>query len=166
MRKRKLINNLFNCIYIIIVLLFISDWFLNFEIKNEGLKLFVLYGTLFLTVPILIWNYIVLRPRFISTAIPIIMLILIFVIGPTKILFSVSVWKTQTILFENGHLKFMTIEHQTKDIGALGYKDRMVQVTNIASLFMIINEVPNNIDAKNEWVEVNRYINQQKLKNP
>jgi len=166
MRKRKFINILLNCIYIIIVLLFISDWFTNFEIKSEGLKLFVQYGTLFATVPILIWNYTVSKPRFISISIPVIMLIVIFIIGSTKILFSMSVWKTQTVLFENGHLKFMTIEHQKKDFGALGYNDRTVKVTNIGGLFMIINKIPDNIETKIEWIEVNRYINEQGIKIP
>lgn len=77
-----------------------------------------------------------------------------------------SVWKTQTVLFENGHLKFMTIEHQKKDFGALGYSDRTVKVTNIGGLFMIINKIPDNIETKIEWIEVNRYINEQGIKIP
>lgn len=90
----------------------------------------------------------------------------ILVIGPMKILFSTGTWRTQTILYQNGHLSFKTVEFQMQDIGALGYNRRTVEVIYLTPLFILTSEVPNDIDKRVEWVKVDKEINELGLKFP
>jgi hypothetical protein len=83
-----------------------------------------------------------------------------------KILFSSGAWRTQTILFQNGHLSFKTVEFQMQDIGALGYNKRTVEVIYLTPLFMLTSEVPNDIDKRVEWIKVERDVNELGLKEP
>lgn len=90
----------------------------------------------------------------------------ILVIGPMKILFSIGTWRTQTILYQNGHLSFKTVEFQMQDIGALGYNRRTVEVIYLTPLFILTSEVPNDIDKRVEWVKVDKDVNELGLKFP
>ena len=63
-------------------------------------------------------------------------LIGILIIGPMKIIFSSGSWKTQTIIYQNGHLNFKKVEFQMQDVGALGYKKRTVEITYLTKLFL------------------------------
>jgi hypothetical protein len=83
-----------------------------------------------------------------------------------KILFSSGAWRTQTILFQNGHLSFKTVEFQMQDIGALGYNKRTVEVIYLTPLFMLTSEVPNDIDKRVEWIKVEKDVNELGLKEP
>jgi len=83
-----------------------------------------------------------------------------------KILFSSGAWRTQTILYQNGHLTFKKVEFQMQDIGALGYNKRTVEVIYLTPLFMLTSEVPNDIDKRVEWIKVDKDINELNLKFP
>jgi len=83
-----------------------------------------------------------------------------------KFIFSTGAWRTQTILYQNGHFSFKTVEYQMQDIGALGYNKRTVEVFYLTPLFMITNEIPNDIDKKVEWVKVDKDVNELELKFP
>lgn len=83
-----------------------------------------------------------------------------------QILFSTGAWRTQTVLYQNGHLNFNTVEFQMQDVGALGYNKRTVEVIYLTSFFMITNEVPNDIDKKIEWVRVGKDVNELGIKFP
>ncbi len=83
-----------------------------------------------------------------------------------KILFSSGAWRTQTILYQNGHLSFKTVEFQMQDVGALGYNKRTVEVFYLTPLFMITSEVPTDIDKRVEWVKVDKDLNELELKSP
>ena len=83
-----------------------------------------------------------------------------------KILFSTGAWRTQTILYQNGHLSFKTVEFQMQDIGALGYNNRTVEVFYLTPFFMLTNEVPKEIDKRVEWVKVDKDVNELGLKFP
>lgn len=91
---------------------------------------------------------------------------LILVVGPMKILFSTGAWHTQTILYQNGHLSFKTVEFQMQDVGALGYNERTVEALYLTPLFMITSKVPKDIDKRVEWVKVDKDVNELKLKFP
>ena len=80
------------------------------------------------------------------------------IVGPLKIIFSTSAWQTKTILYSNGHSSFKTIEFQTQDMGALGYNKRTVEVLYLTDFFMIINEIPLDIDKKVEWIKADKAI--------
>lgn len=83
-----------------------------------------------------------------------------------KILFSTGAWRTQTILYENGHLRFKAVEFQMQDVGALGYNKRTVEVFYLTPFFMITSEVPNDIDKRVEWIKVDKEVNELGLKFP
>ncbi len=51
-------------------------------------------------------------------------------------------------------------------IGARGYNKRTVEVIYLTPLFMLISEVPNDIDKRVEWVKVERNVNELGLKEP
>ena len=97
---------------------------------------------------------------------PLILVAFIVVKGPTLILFSTGAWQTQTILYQIEDLKFNMVELQMQDNGAMGYHKRTVEVVYLTNLFIIVKEVPDNIDKRAEWIRVNEDINELGLKFP
>lgn len=150
-------------------MLFLLVSLTSFDIKNQAVKSFVYFGILIETPLILIWNALAFKPtkrKIIGTILPALILTMMLIVGPMKILFSTGAWQTQTILYQNGHLSFKTVEFQMQDVGALGYNNRTVEVFYLTPLFMIISEVPNDIDKRVEWVKVDKEINELELKFP
>ena len=150
-------------------MLFILDSLTSLDIKSQTLKSFVYFGLLIGTPLTLIWNAIALattRRKIIWTILPTAILTMILITGPMKFLFSTGAWRTQTILYQNGHLSFKTVEFQMQDVGALGYNKRTVEVFYLTPLFMIASEVPNDIDKRVEWVKVDNNVNELELKQP
>jgi len=162
-------TKILNIIYGLTVVLFLLDSLTSFDIKSQNIKSFVYFALLIGTPLTLIRNAWVIKTRngkMIGTVFPTIVLILILVAGPMKILFSTGAWRTQTILYQNGHLSFNTVEFQMQDVGALGYNNRTVEVFYLTPLFMITSEVPSDIDKRVEWVKVDKEINELELKFP
>lgn len=149
------------------ILLFLLDGFTSFDIKNQTLKSFAYIGFLIQTPIILIWNYFVIKTtnsRIIGTIYPMMFLILIFVLNPMKILSSSNAWRTQTIIYQNRHLSFKTIEFQMQDVGARGYNRRKVEVLYLTPMFTITSEIPSDIGQRIEWEKVEKDINELGLK--
>lgn len=162
-------TKILNIIYGLTVVLFLLDSLTSFDIKSQSIKSFVYFGLLIGTPLTLILNAWVIKTRngkIIGTVFPTIVLILIVVVGPMKILFSSGSWRTQTILYQNGHLSFKTVEFQMQDVGAFGYNKRTVEVFYLTPFFMITSEVPNDIDKRVEWVKVDKDVNELGLKFP
>ena len=158
-----------NFIYGLAVVLFLFDSLTSFDIKSQGLKTFVYIGLLIGTPLTLIWNAFTIKPRnrkIIWTILPTAILIFILIVGPMKLYFSTGAWRTQTILYQNGHLSFKAIEFQMQDVGAFGYNKRTVQVFYLTPLFMITSEVPTDIEKRIEWVKVDKEVNELGLKFP
>ena len=104
----KTVTTIINILYVTVVVLFLFDRQSHFEIKSQFIKSFVYLGLLIGTPFVLIWNVFVFKTRrrkILGLMLPILILILIFIIGPLKILFSASAWRTQTILYQNENLK-------------------------------------------------------------
>lgn len=72
-------------------------------------------------------------------------------------------WKTQTVLYENGHFDFKTIEFQMQDKGALGYNRRIVEVTKLTDFLKIIEPVDTS-KIELPWIKVDKDINELGLK--
>jgi hypothetical protein len=162
-------TKILNIIYGLTVVFFLLDGLSSFDIKSQSIKSFVYFGLLIGTPLTLLWNFIVIKTktkRVIGTAFPTIVLALILVVGPMKILFSTGAWQTQTILYQNGHLSFKTVEFQIQDVGALGFNKRTVEVFYLTPFFMTTSEVPNDIDKRVEWVKVDKHVNELGLKSP
>ena len=122
MRTKKYISIILNGIFVLIILMIVLDGLTGFEIKNQSIKSFTYFGILILTPLTLIWNLLTFKTRkkkIFAVAIPILILIGILIVGPMKIAFSSSAWRTQKILYQNGHLTFNKVEFQMQDVGAL-----------------------------------------------
>jgi hypothetical protein len=112
-------------------MLFLLDLFTYFEIKNQFIRSLCILSLLVSIPFIFIWNLFILKPnktKILGLILPTLIVIVISIIGPMKIIYSLTAWKTQTILYQNGHLRFNRIEYQMKDLGALGYNRRTIQV--------------------------------------
>ena len=158
-----------NIVYCLIVLLFLLDGLTSSDIKSQDIKSFVYFGVMGGTPLALIWNFFAINnktKRIIWTVFPAIILVFILIIGPMKIMFSSGAWRTQTILYQNRHLSFKTVEFQMQDVGALGYNKRTVEVFYLTPLFMITSKTPNDIKKRVEWVKVDEDVNELGLKFP
>ncbi len=158
MNKLRSITIFFNGLYVFVALLFVSDSLTKLEISNDTMKFLVYYGIVFLTVPLLIWNLISLKPRFIGMSVPALVLVLILIIGPMEILARTSTWQTKEIQYESRIFGFIKIAYQMQDNGALGYNHRTVQIIEIAGLLAIVTKIPVHIDTQTQWQPVHRQI--------
>jgi hypothetical protein len=162
-------TKILNIIYGLTVVLFLFDSLTSFDIKSQDLKTFVYIGLLIGTPLTLIWNAVTIKPRnrkIIWTILPTAILIFILIVGPMKLYFSTGAWRTQTILYQNGHLTFKTIEFQMQDVGTFGYNKRTVEVFYLTPLFMITSEFPTDINKRIEWVKVDKDVNELGIKFP
>lgn len=162
-------TKILNIIYGLTIVLFLLDSLTSFDIKSPIIKSFVFFGFSLGTPLILIWNAVIIKTisrKIIWTILPTAILVMILIVGPLKVLFEPGPWRTQTILYQNGHLSFKTVEFQMQDIGGLGYNKRTVEVFYLTPLFMITSEVPTDIDKRVEWVKVDKYVNELELKFP
>lgn len=113
-----------------------------------------------------LWTFKTSKWKIIGSTIPTLTLIGILIIGPIKIAFSASTWRTQKVIYQNGHLSFKKVEFQMQDVGALGYNKRTVEVIYLTDLFMIVSPVEKDIDKRVEWVKVYKEVNELGLKFP
>jgi|SRR5690554_836054 len=159
----KKIAKILNIIFSLSFGLFLLDLLPNFDIKNQLIKSFVYIFSTYGSVLIILIN---LQQKLnkLTLIFPTIGVLGIFFIGPFKILNAKSAWKTQTIIYQNGHLANKTIEFQLQDIGSRGYNKREVETFYLTKHFMIIAEVPKDIENRVEWVKVNEEINELNLK--
>ena len=160
---------LLNSILVLIVFLFLLDVLSSFEIKSQAVKSFTYFGVIILTPLTLIWNIMSSKGRrrkFIAAAFPFLVLTGILIVGPMKIVFSSSAWKTQKIVYQNQKITFKKVEFQMQDAGALGYNRRTVEVTYLTDFFMIVEPTENGIAKEGEWVKVDKEINELGLKTP
>ncbi len=67
-------------------------------------------------------------------------------------------------MYQNRHLANKTIEHQLQDVGAFGYNKRDVETFYLTKHFMIIAEVPKDIETRIEWIKINKEVNELNLK--
>jgi hypothetical protein len=87
------------------------------------------------------------------------------ILGPFIIswLDPMGAWKTQTIIYNHGHLKCKTIEFQMQDKGSIGYNRRIVEVTKLAGFLRITEPIDTN-KLGLPWIRVDKDINELKLK--
>jgi len=166
---KKHISRVLNVVFILTVVLFMLDNVPSFDIKNQVLKSFTYYGVMILAPLMLVWNLLVLKTRrlkILGSILPAIFTLAFVIVGPMSIVFWSGSWKTQTILYQNGHLGFKRVEFQKQDIGALGYNQRTVEVIYLTNLFMIISPVDKDVDNLIEWAKVNEEVNELGLKYP
>jgi hypothetical protein len=144
MTIKQYILTFINGIFILTVLLFLLDGLTSFEIKSQPVKSFTYFGMMLLTPLSLIgnlWHFKLRKGKMIGLILPVLTLVGILIIGPSKIVFSSPAWRTEKIIYQNEYLHFKKIELQIQDIGALGYNKRIVEVIYLTNLFMIVHPV-------------------------
>ena len=162
----KRTTQILNIIYSLTVVFFLLDSLTSLDMKIQFIKSFIYFGLLIGTPLTLIWNFIFIKQkvkRVIGAIFPTIILTIILIIGPMNILLSIGAWRTQTILYQNKHLSFKTVEFQLQDVGALGYNKRTVEVIYLTPFFIITSEVTDDIDKRVEWEKVDKDINELEL---
>lgn len=155
----KLFIKFLNGIFFLLFILFCIDSFTDVDITNQELKSVVYFGILVITPIILVVNSLFheeLKPKIKSIIIPFLVFVFILIIGPTKIVFSSSVWKTNKVLFINKDNQNQKIEFQRQDVGALGYNKRTVEVIHCCSFFMIVKSKNKNFENNTNWIKIGK----------
>src|SRR5690348_316116 len=93
----------------------------------------------------------------------IIILVALAITIQPSLLFALSAWKTQEILFRNQLNKDHRIELQMQDQGALGYNRRIVEVNPMLFIDKITEIDTTGINMQ-EWQQVDEYVNELELK--
>lgn len=160
---------LINSCFLLIVFLFLIDNFSSIEIKAQWLKSFVYFGILLSPIVTLIWNLFVLKgsiQKLVISILPAFVIGLIIIIGPLKISFSSTVYKTQFVYFEKIDSPNRKLEFQMQDMGAFGYNKREVEATHYFGVFMKIKPLNETRNIENEWRKVDIDVNELDLKLP
>ncbi len=164
---KLLLLNLLNGFILIVVVLFVLDAFSGLELIDQHLKTITYFGVILLPPLALLANILLQKKqsrKVIFSLIYSMVIVGVLVIGPTDIVFSSSVWKTQTILYKHVQKSNMQIEFQMQDVGAHGYNRRTVKVTPFLVLFRLIKPCQNLNELGPEWKRVDIELNQQELK--
>lgn len=167
--NKQFIINLLNILYLLFSILFILDLFASFDIEHQTLKSCSYCGFMIGTIVCPVLNLFVNKSKtqkIIWVSLSILYLIFILFVGPLKILFSMSAWKTQTILYKNINNVSETLEIQLQDMGALGYNERTAKVNHMNGLFMFLSEMPKDIEHNKSWLKVDIEVNNSDIKFP
>jgi len=154
----RAITIVLNSMAFFILFLFLFANFTSFEIKHQGLKSFVIYGLIILPLIMIIWSIIKynnLRKIVFNSIIPLFLLIGVYLIGPMKLIFQTSVYKTQSVYYINIDNPNKRVEYQMQDVGALGYNKRYVEVTHYLGVFMKIKHIEQIKYDEKDWLKVN-----------
>ncbi len=153
-------------IFTVVLSLFLLHILTPFEIKSLFVK-YVMYLGLFVLAPFITISRMLVskkwREKGVTSFFIILILLVVSAIALFVILFTTQSWYTQTILYENKHSVYKKVELQMQDIGALGYRNREVEVTYLTSLFMFVSPVRENIDNNPEWKKVEIEVNEMGL---
>lgn len=160
-----------NCLYCLLVILYLLDLFQLLEIKGDKLQGFIRGGAILPIVPLTLSNLLVFRKsnRKYLSLVPQLVVVcniafVILKIGFLGYLFSSGTWHTQTILYKNARSGTRTIEFQLRDVGAFGYDERVVEVTYFTPWFMLTKEIDPNSKPGKEWGKINKEVNELNLK--
>jgi hypothetical protein len=155
---------LIRIVFYAILLLFVLDIINVFQTKIAFLKMLIYCGIVILPILLLIMefrnNQNLIKHIFWST-IPILTIVSMVYLNPYNLLFSVEPWRTQTIRFINKDNSNIQVEFQMKDVGALGYAKRDVEVYYLTNYFYIIlnDEYHEQKYIGNKWKQVDLNIN-------
>ena len=161
-----------NIIYLILAVLFVTDNFQLLEVKTAFLKNFVHFGTLISTPAILFLSLAFFRVKKWSVGSGLAAILVCVTMGIVLsqrsflgYLFSTSDWNTQTILYKHKLQLNKRIEFQMQDVGALGYRERTVEVDYFTPWLMMTRELDSR-PSSTFWIEVDIDVNELELKEP
>lgn len=156
---------LIRIIFYTILFLFLLDLVNLFQTKIDFLKGLIYCGTIILPIPLLIMEFRKNRNLFehiFWSVIPTLTIVSVIYLSPYKLLFNIEPWKTQMVRFINKNNSNHQVEFQMKDVGALGYAKRDVEIYYLTSYFYIVlnNEYNEQKYIGNTWIEVDLDINE------
>jgi len=152
-----------NLILFAILLLFLMDISSTLEIKWQALKTSVYFGVIYVPFFVLFWNILMIKKwggKLISLIVPIIAIVVVYNISYLYIMLHDSTWKTQTTIYENRYSNSRKIEFQMKDVGALGYRKRTVDVTYLTNWFMTIELFDEKNIDQTQWNRIDENTNE------
>lgn|SRR5690554_3805932 len=157
-----MIKKLSNIIAIVIWILASGLWTVsmiisNLEITNETIRNICLILTISGLLYGLVYILPIKKPKNLGGIITVASVLILGLI--IKITDWTGDWKTQTILYEHGHLKNKTIEFQMQDKGALGFNRRIVEVTRITGFINYVEPIDTS-KVTLPWLKVNKDINE------
>lgn len=161
---RNKVSLTLNIVFLVMMILFFLDRGGIPEIKLEWLRKFVYLGV-FAAPLLLIADLFLLRNwshRIFSTVFLGLFSLLIYK-NSLRLLFASSPYVTQTILYQDVNNSSHKIEFQMRDIGALGYDRRDVEVYYITNAFMIVYPVPSDVLKNKVWKRVDINVDNMEL---
>jgi hypothetical protein len=165
----KVLTPILNLAYGLLVILFVLDFKTRFDIVNQDIKQIIYYGMIVATPVILVWNIISIKffkGKTFWIMFPSILLIILLFIGPMSIVFNSGAWQTQTILYEHVNSHRSRVEFQMRDVGALGFQKRTVEVRDLTRFLIVTKEIDDDFNPEKDWVRVDKEVNQLEIKFP
>lgn len=167
--KSHVIVRILRILFYVVASFFFLDTKELFQTKIGIFKEFIYYGVLVLPVPLLILEFKVnpkLSESILKKVIPTLVIIGLIYLNPYKILFNTGTWKTQVVAQISRDNANHRVELQMKDIGALGYAERKVEVIYFTDFFYFV--ASENYDFRNflgtNWNQVDQNVNEMGLK--
>uniref|UniRef100_UPI004047EF33 hypothetical protein n=1 Tax=Flavobacterium sp. TaxID=239 RepID=UPI004047EF33 len=162
-------NKFFNFIWGILLFcfaFFFLDYFEVLLIKYEKFKSFIYFGFLISSLFSLLLLYTSSyskKLKILLSLIPVTSIIFILKIGILNFIFSITTWKTQTILYQNKENSNLKVEFQMHDTGFAGYNKREVEIHYFTDWFYSFKPRKEKYELNNLYI-INKEINQLEIK--
>jgi len=164
----EIANKLFNFIWGILLFCFIFfflDYFEVLLIKHEKFKSLIYFGLLIsilFSILLLLTISYQKKVKILLSIIPIISIGIILKFGILNFIFSISTWKTQTILYQNIENSNLKVEFQMLDIGFAGYEKREVEIHYFTDWFYTFKPRKEKYEPNN-WLLISEEKNELNL---
>jgi len=164
----EIANKLFNFIWGILLFCFIFfflDYFEVLLIKHEKFKSLIYFGLLIsilFSILLLFTISYQKKVKILLSIIPIISIGIILKFGILNFIFSISTWKTQTILYQNIENSNLKVEFQMLDIGFAGYEKREVEIHYFTDWFYTFKPRKEKYEPNN-WLLISEEKNELNL---
>ena len=162
-------NKFFNFLWGILLFcfaFFFLDYFEVLLIKHEKFKSLIYFGFLISSLFSLLLLYTSSyskKLKILLSLIPITSIVFILKIGILNFIFSITTWKTQTILYQNKENSNLKVEFQMLDSGFAGYNKREVEIHYFTDWFYTFKPRKEKYELNN-WYIINKEINQLEIK--
>lgn len=164
----EIANKLFNFIWGILLFCFIFfflDYFEVLLIKHEKFKSLIYFGLLIsilFSILLLFTISYQKKVKILLSIIPFISIGIILKFGILNFIFSISTWKTQTILYQNIENSNLKVEFQMLDIGFAGYEKREVEIHYFTDWFYTFKPRKEKYEPNN-WLLISEEKNELNL---
>lgn len=151
--------------FYLLIILFALNQTEQVYIKSDFVQKAILGGTISLSLALLVVE-ILNRSSFRRILVPSLACIVLIWLNPLAMLAQSSSWKTQTLMLVDQKNDRHVVEHQIKDLGALGYSKREVEIFYLikGKVFVYICPYDHRNFLGYRWKDVSEYINEAQLR--